>query len=403
MAQKKEMSWIKFVGRLDIMETVKSQPNHPLSPQENRIVIFLGGDVMTGRGIDQILPHPSEPFIPEFELRDAREYVRLAEKANGAIATPVSFSYIWGDALGEWHRVAPDVKLINLETSITKSNDYWWGKGINYRMNPDNITCLTAAEIDCCALANNHVLDWGYSGLVETIKTLKTARIKTAGAGLDRQSAETPAIIEVKGKGRVVVFSFGVTTSGIPVSWAAGQDRPGVNLLPNLSEQTVLYIQKQVEQVKQPGDVVIASIHWGANWGYEIPQPQIDFAHQLIDYGGVDLIHGHSVHHVQGLEIYHERLIIYGCGDSIDDYEGIRGYEAFRDDLGLMYFASLDSFTGKLVNLQMIPTQIKRLRLQLASREDLLWLREILNREGSRLGTQVQWDDRKTLTLARDT
>ncbi len=135
----------------------------------------------------------------------AREYVRLAEKANGTITTPVSFSYIWGDALDEWQRVAPDVKLINLETSITKRNDYWPGKGINYRMNPENITCLTAAGIDCCALANNHVLDWGYSGLVETIETLKTAQIKTAGAGPERQSAETPAIMEIEGKGRVVV------------------------------------------------------------------------------------------------------------------------------------------------------------------------------------------------------
>ncbi len=383
------------------METVQSQANHLLSHQENRIAIFLGGDVMTGRGLDQILPHPSEPFIPELAVRDAREYVRLAEKANGAITTPVSFSYIWGDALDEWQRVAPDVKLINLETSITKSNDYWPGKGINYRMNPKNIPCLTAAGIDCCALANNHVLDWGYSGLVETIETLKTAQIKTAGAGPERQSAETPAIMEIEGKGRVVVFSFGVTTSGIPVSWAAGQDRPGVNLLPNLSEQTVGYIQKQVEQVKQPEDVVIGSIHWGGNWGYEIDQPQIEFAHQLIDYGGVDLIHGHSVHHVQGLEIYHEKLIIYGCGDLIDDYEGIRGYEPFRDDLGLMYFASLDSSTGKLVHIHMIPTQIKRLRVQRASREDVLWLRKILNREGSRFGTQVQWSGHKTLTLEK--
>ncbi|MDJ0691486.1 MAG: hypothetical protein QNJ41_23650 [Xenococcaceae cyanobacterium MO_188.B32] len=74
------MSWIKVVSRLDTMETVQSPANHPLSNQENRIIIFLGGDVMTGRGIDQILPHPSEPFIPEFRVNDAREYVTRAIK-----------------------------------------------------------------------------------------------------------------------------------------------------------------------------------------------------------------------------------------------------------------------------------------------------------------------------------
>ena len=382
------------------MKTAPSQADNQLPSQEN-LIIFLGGDVMTGRGIDQILPHPSDPFIPEFELRDAREYVRLAEGVNGAIQTPVSFSYIWGDALEEWEQRAPDVKLINLETSITLSNDYWWEKGINYRMHPDNIDCLSAAGIDCCALANNHILDWGYTGLGETIATLKTAEIKTAGAGLNQQAAETPAIIEVKGKGRVLVFAWGVTTSGIPISWAASQDRPGVNLLPDLSEGTVQYIQKQVGQVKQAGDVVVASIHWGGNWGYEISPQQIEFAHQLIDQAGVALIHGHSAHHVQGIEVYRERLIIYGCGDLVDDYEGIIGYEAFRDDLGLMYFATLESSTGKLVNLHMIPTQIKRLRVQRASREELLWLRQVLNREGQKLGTSVQWDGDKTLTLEK--
>lgn len=383
------------------MKKSQSQANNKLSTQDNFITLFLGGDVMVGRGIDQILPHPSEPFIPEPYLRDAREYVRLAERANGSIPTPVNFSYIWGDALEEWERLAPDVKLINLETSITLSSDYWWGKGINYRMHPENIGCLTAAKIDCCSLANNHVLDWGYSGLVETITTLKTAQIKIAGAGRNLQSAETPAIMEVEGKGRAIAFSFGVTTSGIPLSWAAAKDKPGVNLLPGLSEGTVRYIQQQVERVKRSGDVVIVSIHWGGNWGYEIPPKQIKFAHQLIDRAGVDLIHGHSSHHVKGMEIYRDRPIIYGCGDLIDDYEGISGYEAFRADLGLMYFVTLNSDTGKLVNLQMTPTQIKRFSLQRVSTVDILWLRKILNREGKRFGTQVRWDGNKTLTLEK--
>ena len=383
------------------METTQSQANNQLANKDHLITIFLGGDVMTGRGIDQILPHPSEPKIYEFFVKDAREYVRIAEEVNGLIPTPVGWNYIWGDALLEWERFKPDVKLINLETSITVSNDYERGKGINYRMNPENIGCLGSGKIDCCALANNHVLDWGESGLVETIATLKTAQIKSTGAGLNRQSAEMPAIMAVKGKGRVMVFSFGVTTSGIPISWAAGKEQPGINLLPDLSEATVRYIQKQVKQVKQPGDVVIASIHWGRNWGYEIPTQQIEFAHQIIDHAGVDLIHGHSAHHVKAIEIRSEHLILYGCGDLLDDYEGIGGYEAFRDDLGLMYFASLDCATGKLVNLQMIPIQIKCLRIQRASTQDILWLREVLNREGTRFGTRVQWDNNKTLTLEK--
>ncbi len=138
-----------------MMKTSQFQGDNQFSNKDHLITIFLGGDVMTGRGIDQILPHPSEPKIYEFFVKDAREYVRIAEEVNGLISTPVGWNYIWGDALWEWERFKPDVKLINLETSITVSNDYERGKGINYRMNPENIGCLGSGKIDCCTLANN--------------------------------------------------------------------------------------------------------------------------------------------------------------------------------------------------------------------------------------------------------
>ena len=141
------------------------QQSVQLSRPYNLITVFLAGDVMTGRGIDQVLPHPGDPLIHEPYMRSAIGYVELAERANGPIQKPVSFSYIWGDALEEWERVGPDLRIINLETSVTTSDDYWEGKGINYRMHPENIPSLTAAKIDHCSLANNHVLDWGYAGL----------------------------------------------------------------------------------------------------------------------------------------------------------------------------------------------------------------------------------------------
>ena len=182
------------------------------------IKLFLCGDVMTGRGIDQVLPHPGNPILFEGYMKSATGYVELAEEANGPIPQPVPFSYIWGDALAELARRKPDVRIINLETAVTRSGDVQ-DKAVNYRMNPDNIPCITAAQINCCVLANNHVLDWGYAGLAETLKTLKQADIKIAGAGLNVQEAQKPVEFAVPGKGRALVFSFGSETSGIPWSW----------------------------------------------------------------------------------------------------------------------------------------------------------------------------------------
>jgi poly-gamma-glutamate capsule biosynthesis protein CapA/YwtB (metallophosphatase superfamily) len=384
------------------MKKPRQKPANKPSAMAGLITIFLCGDVMTGRGIDQVLPRPCNPVIYESYVRDARRYVELAEKANGPIQQPVSFSYIWGDALEELERVAPDVRIINLETSVTESADYWKGKGINYRMHPENIHCITAAGIDCCALANNHVLDWGYLGLTETLEALKKVNVKSPGAGQNLAEAETPAVLEVEEKGRVILFSYGSETSGIPFSWAASEDKPGVNLLQDFSDMTVEYIKENVRKVRQQGDMVIASIHWGSNWGYEIPRKQTEFAHELIDIAGVDIVHGHSSHHVMGIEVYKDKLIIYGCGDFLNDYEGIGGHEYFRADLALMYFVSMDPSTGKLVCLNMKPTQIKQFRANRTSRSDTLWLRDTLNREGEKFGTRVELDDDNTLILQWD-
>lgn len=383
-------------SRFDMQQYVQ------VSRTSNLITIFMCGDVMTGRGIDQVLPHPGDPLIHEPYVKSATEYVELSEVANGPIPKPVSFSYPWGDALKELERVDPDVRIINLETSVTTSNDYWRGKGIHYRMHPKNIPCLTAANIDCCSLANNHVLDWGYRGLTETLETLKHVNINRAGAGQNLHEAETPAVIEVQGKGRVIVFSYGLLSSGIPSSWAASEDRPGVNLLKNLSAPTIRHVKEQVEAVKQQRDIVVASIHWGGNWGYDIRPEQREFAHRLIDDAGVGIIHGHSSHHVKGIEVYKERPIIYGAGDFLNDYEGIRGYESFRDDLALMYFVSMDPSTGQLVRLHMTPIQIQHFRANQASRRDALWLRDVLNREGKKFKTRAKMNQDNTLTLKWD-
>lgn len=349
------------------------------------MTLFLCGDVMTGRGIDQVLPHPGDAKLHEGYAASALDYVKLAEKAHGPIPRPAAFDYVWGDALVEWARARPDVRIVNLETAITSRDDWQRGKGIHYRMNPANVPCLTAARIDCGTLANNHVLDWGYAGLAQTLDTLHGAGIHTAGAGRDKAEAAAPAVLET-GKGRVLVFAFGTESSGIPLDWAAGVGTPGVNLLPEFSGATLRNIAQQVKAAKQARDVVVASIHWGGNWGYVVPTAHRDFARGLIDACGVDVVYGHSSHHPMGIEIHRGRPILYGCGDFLNDYEGIEGYEAYRGDLSLMYFLTLDPVDGKLLRLRMVPLQMRRFRLQHAAEPDVRWLRDRLDREARRVG-----------------
>lgn len=355
--------------------------------QNDTATLFLAGDVMTGRAVDQLLPHPADARIYESYCKSALDYVRLAERAHGTIARPVDCRYVWGDALAELDRRRPDARIINLETAITKSQTPEL-KGINYKMSPENIGVITAAGIDCCVLANNHVLDWGRDGLLEGLATLKRAHIHYAGAGRTAEAAASPAVLPLH-NGRVLVFAFATPCSGVPSDWRAQTELPGVNLLPRLSIEAAEHIGDQVRAVAGPRDIVIASIHWGGNWGYGVPEEHISFAHRLLE-NGVHVVHGHSSHHVKGIEVQNGRLILYGCGDFIDDYEGITGYEEFRGDLVLMYFPCIGVDDGKLKSLEMVPLRISRMRLECASRADATWLAETLERQSMSPSTHVR-------------
>ncbi len=389
--------WMTLAGSAALGSLVPA----PTRARSGLMTLFLSGDVMTGRGVDQALPHPSDPRIYERHAKSALDYVRLAERKNGSIAKPVSYSYIWGDALGELERRAPDARIINLETSITK-HDEPAPKGINYRMSPENARCIQAAEIDCCVLANNHVLDWESAGCIETLETLHRIGIKTAGAGRDLAEAAAPGVLRMPSGNRILVFGLGSVTSGIPTSWVATASKPGVNLLYDLTIETAERVGQQVRAIRRPTDIVVASIHWGSNWGYRIPKQHRAFAHRLIDEAEVDIVHGHSSHHPRGIEIYRGKPILYGCGDLINDYEGIRGYESYRGELSLMYFLTMDWKTRKLTHLKMSAFEIKRFRLNHASRRDAQWLSDSLAREGRKLGTTVTLMKDNTLQVRPD-
>jgi poly-gamma-glutamate capsule biosynthesis protein CapA/YwtB (metallophosphatase superfamily) len=361
------------------------------------VTLFVCGDVMLGRGIDQILPQPGDPKIYEHYVDSAIGYVRLAERRYGPIPAPCSFDYVWGDTLADLDTAEPLARIVNLETSITTSMRPA-PKGINYKMNPDNVICLKMAAVDCCVLANNHVLDWGVEGLLETLSTLEREGIAVAGAGADADQAAIPAIIDLPNESRILVFGFGVTTSGIPREWAATDSRPGVNLLPNLSLATASEVARRIVALRRPGDIVVASVHWSTNWGYRVDEEQRAFAPALIDAGACDLLHGHSSHHPRGLEIYRDRLILYGCGDFITDYEGIEGYEQFRGDLALAYLPSFKE-DGALAELTILPYQMRRFRLLRASEADVAWLQATLDRESARFGTHLAAKDSRLVAV----
>ena len=351
------------------------------------ITLLLTGDVMTGRGIDQVLGTPSDPILHESVVRDARDYVRLAEAANGPVGRGVPDAVPWGPLPALLQHLTPDLVIANLETSLTTSDAAWPGKGIHYRMHPRNVGCLRAAGIAVYTLANNHVLDWGRAGLDETLRTLRGAGLAHAGAGGSAAAAWAPHFAATP-HGKVAVLAAACASSGVPASWAAAAERSGVALLPDLSEASARALAQRMAHA-EPVRCRVVSLHWGGNWVERVPDEHRAFAHRLIDLGAADVVHGHSSHHALPVEVYRGRPIVYGCGDLLNDYEGIAPHGSRRSDAVALAVVDLDPADGRVQSLEVLPLQIRRFRLgatDAAARAELLMR---LNRETGRLGAHV--------------
>ncbi|MFJ7068118.1 CapA family protein [Streptomyces sp. NPDC101115] len=350
--------------------------------------LFLCGDVMLGRGVDQILPHPLDPVLPERYVRDARDYVTLAEAVSGPVPRQAAPDYPWGEALALLDAAGPAARVVNLETAVTRNDAPTPGKAVHYRMDPANLPALTAVRPDVVVLANNHVLDYGRRGLDDTLDALAAAGLRTAGAGRDAEEARRPAEVPLPDGRRLVVHALGLASSGVPRDWAATARRGGVHQATGPDDPAATRLLARLRASRRPGDLVVVSVHWGSNWGYAPARAEVSFGHALVD-AGADIVHGHSSHHPRPLETYRGRLVLHGCGDLVNDYEGITGQQRYRDDLRLLHLVSVHDTDGSLARVRLVPLRSRRLRLERAPEQDVRWLHDVLGRISRPYGMRI--------------
>lgn len=374
---------------------------------------------MLGRLIDQL--YPTHVYSPEDE-----EHVRTV-RARYRLETYTAQSP-WGSTLPLFQEEESDLNIINLETSITTHSTPWPEKAFNYRMHPANaVSILSAAKIDFACLANNHTLDFGTEGLVETVWTLKYPpdssgnsenqdvekghhRVAYAGAGETTQEAISPAILELprsksqrgakhggrpgplskqdlderhnlneSGDGKHLIHIYAATDH--PQVW---RDVPTFHFI-DYSERTKEHLKRligkhsflgQENSANSPSpSLKVFSIHWGPNYRWHPDNAIRSLAHFLIFECDVDIVHGHSSHHVQGIECPAPgKVIIYGCGDFVDDYALNK---EFRNDLGALYRVTVreeeihdqhdksrKTKKVKPIRLEIFPTKISHFQAQ---------------------------------------
>lgn len=312
---------VLFILACGIAAAVKYLAAQEKNPQE--VVIGFGGDTMLGRLVNET--------ISQMQGEDR-------------------FRYPWGTVLPYLQNT--DLNLVNLETTLTNSNKIV-PKVFNYKASPEKVAILKEGNIEVVTLANNHIGDFSDEGLLETLDTLDKAGIQHVGAGANIGAAQKPVII-TKNNIRIGIIGYTDNEPG----WLATNEKPGTNYIRVGDIET---ITEQIKELRPNVDILIVTSHWGPNKRQRPTQEFINFAHAIID-AGADIIHGHSAHIFQGIELYKNKVIFYDTGDFVDDYAVD---PILRNDRSFFYTVTIEKNGVKKIKL--IPTLISNMQVNVAT------------------------------------
>jgi len=338
---------------------VRSTPATVTSDTDARIGFV--GDVMLGRGVNE-------------------RWKAATQSADSPDAAGV-----WGTTLPALESL--DGLFLNLECCLSARGERWHDRTYYFRADPSwALPALEAAGTSFAALANNHLLDFGPVALMDTVTQLRRAGIAATGAGHDRSRATSPVIASVSDLD-VGVVSF----TDQYRAYRASESAPGTAWLP--LDPTVPATRRRVSSAleavyRRDPDLVVASLHWGPNWVVRPSATQQRFARWLIDQG-VDVVHGHSAHVIQGIEVYRGRPIVYDAGDYVDDY-------AVKPDLHNDRSVRVELVVedGRLDRLHVAPVEIVDERVERATGDVAAWVRDRVRTLSSEFGTRVERDGR---------
>lgn len=288
---------------------------------------------------------------------------------------------VWGSTLERLQGL--DGLAVNLECCVSRRGNPWPTKTYSFRADPGfAVPALEAADVSVASLANNHTLDFRAVGLRDTLDHLEAAGVAHAGAGPDRDAAFAPAVVDAGGLTVAVV----ALTNRWP-AYAAIPNGAGTayTRLSRNDPATRARIDAVLDQVAdRDPDLLVASLHWGPNWDTSPTDSQVDFGRWLIERG-FDVVHGHSAHVLQGVEVYRGRPIIYDAGDFVDDY--VQQSDVQNKRSALFELVVTD---GRLDRLRVRPTEIGYRAATMADPEASEWVRETVRERSEALGTKVK-------------
>ncbi|QCS41265.1 CapA family protein [Natrinema versiforme] len=312
-----------------------------------------------------------------------------------------SVDAVWGTVLERLREL--DGLVINLECVLSTRGREWQRtrRPFHFRADPDwAIPALERAGVDVCALANNHVLDYEEVALRDTLEALDEAGIARTGAGETIDEALEPAVrtiggsegggarSETDGNGGLDMAVVSLTDN--TPEYAADEESPGTARVEiDVDDpKTKQLVGESLERARETNpDLLVASLHWGPNMVTEPPVAFREFGRWLVE-AGVDVVHGHSAHVFQGIEIHEGSPIIYDAGDFVDDY---RVDEELHNDRSFLFVLAVTP-DGRPTELRLHPTEIEDCAVREAGPEAAAWSRERMRALSAPFGTEFDRD-----------
>ncbi|MCB1488994.1 MAG: CapA family protein [Bauldia sp.] len=307
----------------------------------------------------------------------------LGRKVSAAVVKGQPPTEMWGDLRPRM--LATDAVIANLETPITTHTVKWdkW-KAFYFRSDPMIVESLKAGNIQCLSLANNHMVDHGSQGLLDTLRHLDAAGIARAGAGANLDEAMEPTLFQAA---QMTIGFISITNT--VRAFRATADRPGTNFWKISTDQaTVDRLAGQVSGLRSAGaDLVVLSIHWGPNYRWWPPRHYQAFARKAVDLG-VDIVHGHSAHMLQAVEFRGRGLILYDTGDFVEDMIVAPG---FRSDHSCLFL--VEAGPGIVPRLRMVPARLTLAKVNKAKGRDADTIRQYMIRRCRNFAVDLREED----------
>lgn len=238
--------------------------------------------------------------------------------------------------------IKADIAIANLECPLTDNESPVLKRPeLIFRGSRLNVAALKGAGFDLLNLANNHTMDQGREGLIETIKVLEGSGIRPLGAGLNRSEARKPVFIE-KGKTRIGFLGY----SDFPPEGYMYDENKADVARPDMKS-----LGEEVKAAREQCDFLVVSFHWGKEFDCYPGDSQREMAHAAVD-SGAGMIIGHHPHVLQSVEEYKGALIFYSLGNFVFDRQLPRG-----TDESVIIDIVVDG--GKWKEVRIVPVRIE--------------------------------------------